>query len=384
MTVGTHPSGKVDLVRDLRLIKAAILYSDRAELYSLTTALLLAWETIEQYTLSERLQFLTKVIPFISSSREGREIIKFLRQHKRELSKPPFKQTFEKSWNAILEAGNDIAEQARLSEIHRAIDSGRIDVHRFYGLTNRKMSMEHLADFLALVSDKPSAKLRGPQIERRQDAVINEFVEGVLGAVTDGQTHPLFDAGVGALVDAAAREGKIDVSQAASIRGKHTALAGHLLTKLPLFDAASVDEVLDIRSDLDKPLVKFRQSMLRYSDMVRTAAWERGFSEEAEIIFHREVAPAVQEIEDAVKGNAFLASLARGAVDRPLVAPAGGALSLVLSQFANLPEAVALGLGLGTSAAALVYDTCKEWEKQRRQVEGNGLYFYYETGRRLG
>jgi len=243
--------------------------------------------------------------------------------------------------------------------------------------------MEYLADFIALTSNKPAAKLRRSQIDRREDVVIREFVDGIFGAVTDGATHPLFDPGVARLVDLAAREGMIEVSHTAELRGRHVALAGQLLSRLPLFDDASVDEVLDIRSELESPLVSFRGALLRYSDTVQSAPWEAGFPEEAELIFHKEVAPAVQEIESAVAANSFMAKLARRAIDKPVGPAAGSALSILLSKASSLPEALVLGLGLSATAATLVYDAYSEWKAERREVEGNSLYFYYETGRRL-
>jgi len=95
ITVGTHPSKKGDLSVDLKLTKAAILYADSAELYSLTTSLLLAWDAIEDYDLGERATFLAKVMPFTSSSRDAKQFAKFIRQHKAELYNHPSKRHSE-------------------------------------------------------------------------------------------------------------------------------------------------------------------------------------------------------------------------------------------------------------------------------------------------
>ena len=84
-------------------------------------------------------------------------------------------------------------------------------------------------------------------MSKRNDEATNEFSEALFSAVTDGTTHPLFDEASSDLVQAAIRDGWISPTESSIGRGKHGGLAGHLLNRLPLFDRAPVDEILDIR-----------------------------------------------------------------------------------------------------------------------------------------
>ena len=40
ITIGTHPSWKLNLEQELRLLKAALLYGDHVRLYSLTSSMM--------------------------------------------------------------------------------------------------------------------------------------------------------------------------------------------------------------------------------------------------------------------------------------------------------------------------------------------------------
>ena len=40
ISIGTSPTGKIDLRQELRLVKAALLYADRVRLYSLTASMM--------------------------------------------------------------------------------------------------------------------------------------------------------------------------------------------------------------------------------------------------------------------------------------------------------------------------------------------------------
>jgi hypothetical protein len=98
-------------------------------------------------------------------------------------------------------------------------------------------------------------------------------------------------------------------------------LAGHLLARLPSFEQASIDEIIDIRTELDNPLTRFRGAVIKFSDQIRSASWDQDFTSDAETVFHKEVKPSVLEIEEAIKSNRYLDSLLRKFVDKPLVLP---------------------------------------------------------------
>jgi hypothetical protein len=218
-------------------------------------------------------------------------------------------------------------------------------------------------------------------MSKRDDQIIREFVEGVCNAVSNGLTYPLFDKETGFLVKEQIQRQRIDPSESAIARGKHSGLAGHLLARLPSFDQVSINEILDIRSELDEPLARFRAAVISFSEQIRSAPWDEDFSSDAEVVFHRDIRPAILDIEEAVRSNRYLVSLLRKFVDKPLVLPSGSAVGLVLSNISSLPDEIAVSVGAGLSALTVVYDAFKEWQQKNEAVERNAMYFYYRTGR---
>ena len=208
--------------------------------------------------------------------------------------------------------------------------------------------------------------------------VFVEFYGQASAAVGDGKTYPLFDAPTARFVAAAEGLGFSEVSEAAAGRGRHAGLAGDLLRRLPLFEKASVSEILDIRRDLRVPLLGFRQKVRDFAWEVRSAAWQEGFAEEADALFRERVEPEVERIEHAVRENSSYAELGRRVLRHGATGLAGGFLASA-SSLADVSVAALLGGAGGPMVRALL-----DKHRRLRELEENQLYFYYAAGETLG
>ena len=192
----------------------------------------------------------------------------------------------------------------------------------------------------------------------------------------------MFDADAGEIVRLAIEAGAIGVTETGRSRSRHGGLASDLLRRLPMFDDASVDEVLDIRRELDGPLVKFRGEVSKFSDGMRTQGWDEEFASDTQDVFVREVDPAVQELEEMIQNNRFLAEL-WPRMTRPQDWAAGGTFGMVAFNLASLPEITSLAVGGTVGLAAAARNTYLEHRDAQREIEGHRLFFYREAGRRI-
>jgi hypothetical protein len=160
-------------------------------------------------------------------------------------------------------------------------------------------------------------------------------------------------------------------------RGKYVGLAADLLQRLPLFEQATIEEVVDIRKELAQPLRHFRAAIRGYSETVRYAAWDRDFGTEAEQLFHQNVAPAVQEIEEAVRAQRYLSRYGRRATEPGRIGAAH--FGVVLSTVAALVDISTTVYDIGADATVQAMATQREWGAERRKSEQNQLYFYYQA-----
>lgn len=115
---------------------------------------------------------------------------------------------------------------------------------------------------------------------------------------------------------------------------------------------------------------------------MRSSGWDPDFAGDAEGVFVREVAPAVQEIENAVHDNRFLAEL-WPRMTRSQDWGAGAAIGMAAFNLASLPEIASLAVGGGVGFAAAARNVYLEHRTGQREIESKRLFFYREAGRRL-
>jgi hypothetical protein len=372
ITIGSTPQisedqgiQKLTLENDLRMVKAALLYADHAKLCSIVSAALLEivaipeipkekqWEALrrlQSYAPDEdtenKLTILSAFYEEARRKRYSKKGIVLLKQ---------FEAALAESWeevggfaiNAVQEAGGD--------GIIRAVESGLLEVHTFNDTLRRTTDAEEHRGFVL------------------------EYVKVVGESVSDVHTYPLFDEDTSEIIRESIRAGVIPISEAAVSRGRESGLASDTLARLPLFERATVREILDIRDELERPLRRFRSAIIKFSSGVQSAAWDQDFVSDADQIFRREVEPAVQDIEEEIRANSFIAELARKAVDVQVVVSGGSALALAVTTL-GLDAIAALAVGSAVGGFKAANDAYREWDKRNREVEQNQLFFYYKAG----
>lgn len=375
-TIGTGPSsdpslGQLSLENDVRLLKAALLYADRVRMCSVGASLTLRMladasiddpgrqlDYIERHFREnigrdnpEAAETLTEFARRYRQLRRGRNL-----SREQITLKTQIAGQLGSIWEELQTGWEEFARKAGADEVVAARRSGLVDFHEFAsGGVERTVGLD--------------PKVGGRRSEEFFGEVTAELFGLLAGSVSDGSTHPLFDNRAGEFVKLGVEAGVIEVSDSGAARGKHAGLASHLLRRLPLFEAAPVDEILDIRRELERPLVRFRGAVARFSDGMRAAGWEaEEFVGDAEEVFVQEVEPAVIEIEEAVRDNRFLARLVPGMTEPPHWA-VGGALGMAAYNLASLPELTSLAVGGGIGIAAGARKAYLDWREGQREVE---------------
>lgn len=389
--------GGVSLEHDLRLVKAALLYADDVTLYSPAASMLLSIGNLDAYRAKEKIDLLTASLPYImpdgkeaASLRQGLETYRHLKKQRYTTSEERrFIQGIEQAsqWDQMCSVSGKIARDSQVAMLVRAIKSGRLHVHDFL-----KAKGQSRAETAARLIGQAAIDATARQAQGWSDAIIEDYVLRMSKAISSGQTFPLFDTQAANLARQGVREGMFTVSDTGMNRGRHSGLAADLLERLPLFEQASVDEILDIRRELAKPLVRFRKAVTTFSGTIKAAAWDDDFLTEADAIFYRDVDPVVQEIAEMVESNRYLLQLLR-----KIGLPAG-ALTAVISRIADLPEIVAQAINnpaaaqvvnpavatavAGAVGSAVFSTVWEKWDKGQN-IEQQELYFYYRARKKL-
>jgi hypothetical protein len=365
---GHDSAGSLDLQEDLALVKASLLYADRVKLCSLGASVLSGIAQFQEASTEEQARLVVRFLPDLEPLMSSQEIHFFEavvglrgREEKRRISK----RTCRKILAMVSERGGEL--EAMVLEQHRAagiegfreaVNSGVLEVHPF-----RQTSAQSLIE--ATIRGGGN-RLYGLDVAD----LLKEFLDQVKSAVEDGFTYPMFDDLTGNFVAEAIRLGLIRGSEASIARGQYSGLSGELLQRLPLFEEATVAEVLDIRRELEGPLRGFRLAVSDFSSQIRSAGWEPKFAEEADALFREKVQPEIERIEEAVLENRSLEELARRVVRHGATRATFGAL---VGSVSDLSVLAGLAMGLGSAGVQAYLDQ----QERLRDIQDKQLYFYY-------
>jgi hypothetical protein len=200
--------------------------------------------------------------------------------------------------------------------------------------------------------------LRLSPIEEGDD-FFNSYINALWSVLKDGRYYPLLDAGIAKIVDAAVREGIFDAPKAARSRGRQAGAASEFLARLPTFPHATMDEIVDVRSELRAPLIRFRSEMVRVARDLDVDAYDPGFEEAAEQAWLERVRPALLELEEMVEERRLRQQFGAQLPTSGVVGAMGGLVAGVITQ-APLPgSAVAAGTAAVVTGASIMRDRAR-------------------------
>ena len=211
ISVGVQPTDDLNLDRELRMVKAAILYADKVKLYSLKVPSILAISRFNNFPLNLRLEFLERVIPYFSSKDSARKLSTSLNDYKKIMHKEKldihelqlkneFEKKLEQEWEGIVEQTNKFVQGSQVNQINSAIKAGVLELHEFANSDNDSAALDFMIESAAATSE---LKATGNVPKLGQDqAWIGEFVENISNSVSDDSTYPLLDDATGNLVAA--------------------------------------------------------------------------------------------------------------------------------------------------------------------------------------
>jgi hypothetical protein len=370
ITIASTPDVGGDSTRilehDIRLVKSAALYADRITLCSLATWMCVNIAAIGELPLShlQKAEFIASLAPSVALSQpqfadvaaKMQPMIRLLARKKlaltrrERLQRGQFKKLIDEAWPQLQASFAEIGHNLGLDELNDAYKSGILQVHPF-------------------------------TTSQGNEPVV-EFVEALTRLLSETSTYPLLDESTARLVQAGVREGTMNVAHSVGRRLKHASLAGALIERLPLFDAA-MEEVLAIRRALERPLTRFRGAIQILSESIQSPSWEEGFQSEVEAAYRKVIAPALADLEEEIQSNRYLTALLNKLMS-PGVGPiAALAFGVASTAPTDVIRDLVVGIGLPVAAAAALRQGHNEWRAKGEQHTRNQYYFYYQAQHRL-
>jgi hypothetical protein len=382
MVVAAQPGAEASIEPELDLIKAALLYGDKVTLLSAATTMFLGVEGLARFSLLDQIKLLRKLAPYLADPSEAASLAEGMDTMEAALRatgpgsaaiRAQLTQALKPTQETLSDELAAIARQGKVDELARARAEGLLRIEN--------LDPGGTADMIA--SCVISAKLveKGePNDPGHTDRMVETFLGKLSDHLSSGREYLIFDEPIASLTKSAIEVGIFEPAKGPAGRSAQAMTASGLMGYLPTFPDASVDEVLDIRTELAPALTQFRSTMVTLSKDFNTPAWESGFADEVHDAWVESVHPAVEAIDTSVRDNKSLLGKAAGLMGT-LKATAPG-LTIAGAGVAghDPPAAVA---GAAVTAAGGLLQALRDHKATATSIKMQPFYFLYALNRAL-
>jgi hypothetical protein len=225
-------------------------------------------------------------------------------------------------------------------------------------------------------------------ISEDTDAVVGSFINELKRYMQDPTKFVLLDATMASLARSLIDEGHVRLPERAVSNASEAVLGTGILARLPAFPTAPLDEVVDLRRDLDEPLGRYRRKVSHLRSQLRTGPFDQHIEAEVDAVWRSEVGPAILEIRQAMADHGLvreiLRSLSGNVSDfvKGVGLPAG--VTVFSANMLDLNTAVTTGLAGAAAAAPTVTEALRSRQEGRAAARAHDLYYLYEVDRQLG
>jgi hypothetical protein len=380
MIVAANPRTGMTVTPELDLVKAALLYGDTVTLISPVTTMLLGVEALQRFSTHRQIELMRRVAPVLLPPEEVpgfeqgvEQIDQFLRTTARggtgaaRALRAGLLQQLRPMQEQLSNAVKGIGHEAGIDELTNARAKGILQIEN----ADPGDAMD------LLVACIVSAKLAetGQQFDdSHMKRIITTFVQKLSKHLSSGREYLIFDEPIASLTQAAIREGVFSPAKGPAGRSAQAMTASALMGRLPTFPTASVDEVLDIRTELTPSLTQFRAAMVTISKAFTSTAWEADFEDEVHDAWVESVLPAVEVIDASVRDSRSLSALANSVTGAANASYPG--LAIVATGLLGHVDAVA-AVGGGLSAAGPLLQAFRDRKTTDHDIRMQPFYFLY-------
>lgn len=358
VAVVVSPTSDLDLGDVMTLVRPALLYADKVTLHSPKTQLLASMAALPALSDNPALDLIVglddETITYMGGDPATIEQLRQLRGQPGlggELVEELMAEVTATA-NAELKATIDrTLAEAGAAELDAAMHSGLLGV----AFPARGLDAETMGD---------------------------DFMAAIGKVLDDPRILPLFDEGAAGLTAAALAEGWL--VPGARQGGYNRAAAGAgLLAMLPSFPSATTLEVLDIRSDVAKPLAAYRREVADLSTALASQPWEPAFPAELDELWREKVQPTLDELSERLAETSFLRQLGPRLV-KPADLLKSGAVAWCASSLVTRADRVTAAAGVATAGISAVAGAARDSRRRVRDVAGSGLWLLHHVEQRLG
>ncbi|WP_408956123.1 hypothetical protein [Natroniella sp. ANB-PHB2] len=363
---------KMNLDTEIKYIKSALLYADTITLIS-PIAYIYFQLTDEKYKQNERqaVKLIDKIAPFIriANPEVYRESEPIINQFKEVVLGKQYKNL----------------KMVKKLHIRRGLNNFASEINN---VLEKSIGSQTCKELSLLVNENKVELANFNHSFDDIDGYVREYFNKLKDSINS--SYPLFDNRSNKLLSTAIKSGVIDMSRTKKYKTIHAGVADNLLTKLPSFEFASVNEILDIRRELGSSLIRFRSKILEFAEVVQSLPWNEDFEDECYILYNKKVAPSLLEIEELINENNIIKNLGiKILTDQKIWDGLGGlviniaAAGAISSLSDTITSDTAIYTASGAWALNKIANTYNDYSKKTNTIKRKDLFFYYKAGKML-
>jgi hypothetical protein len=359
ITIAAAPTSGANLDHEFALLKSALLYGDNITLCSHKASLFRSLSPLQEIKPDELFNLVAQLLPALSTpaategvTQEMADLVgayaKGLLHKKGHLTTQQniHRQSILRAYRQVVTNFQDTCKNYGINHLNDLLKTGRVKLHEF---------PEGGLDFIAA-----------------------DYIRFIYNAVSDGSTFPLLDDQSGTILRSF--QNTVPISQVDAKRIKHVRIADSLFQRLPGFDDATLDEVVDIQAELQAPLARFRTALIEIAKQIESAVWDDDFEKELNLLVISKIEPAILEIEEQMKILPALAKYLKKPKEAFKAIAERSAYGAVIGKLSDIHGFTLAVLGAGMGAATAISQVVLE---EREQASKNQMYFYYQVGKHL-
>lgn len=350
-TIFSSPDKGLSLEKDIRLIKLALLYSDKITLLSPKTSMIVGAIQMGNLTDSQRMAFIQEVAPIldpdfsVNQLDEYLDIVKSLKAKKiRSKSElvilGKYKSMMKKMEKETFKVAEKFYINSNFEQLMPLIETGNLELKEF--------------DFTAMDDDK--------------------FVEYMSNEIHEllsqsGSKYPIFDELMGDLAHKYSEEKKLSFQEQNPLEIQ---MGKEIILQLPNIDRISIEEILNLKIELENELSRFKGAILDFSKEVDSSPFSMDAKYEIKKQYEYHIKPELATLRSKMNGNKFYKHLRDELLSNSSSHLTQATFLLGLCSIFEFEKILSVTGVLGETA----YKAYKKKIENSRQIKENPLFFY--------
>lgn len=352
----SSPDRGLSLEKDIRLVKLALLYSDKVTLLSPKTSMIVGAIQLGSLNENQRLSFIKEVGPIIDSDFSVSELDEFLKivedlKKKKIRSKPELAilgryrsmmKKFEKEFYGVAEK---FYSDSKFEQLMPLIETGNLELKNF--------------DFNFLEED--------------------QFAEYMSNEIKDilsmsGSKYPIFDELMGDIAHRYSVENNFSFDKQNPLEIE---MGKELILELPNIDLISVEDLLTLKHELNIELSRFKGAIFDFSKEVESTPFSKEANQEIKKQYEYYIKPELETLKNRMDDNKFYNHLINEVLGNASSHVTQASVLLGVCNFFEFEKILSVSGVLGETG----YKAYKKKVESKKNLKENPLFFYTQLRR---